>query len=175
MIKNTGDFIIEILDNLPNNEMLFKMARCKWRGNPEMYEEGVKFWKNIFNNKRLMNKHNFDVIVIIAQESIPNGDCIGHVIFYQNTNDSTQWLISDLKTTGAFRNKGIASMMINTGLDKIKNFGGEKVYVFIENENLPSINLHRKLRFEKVEYEQFDEFTVRENESCHKLDIKKIN
>lgn len=174
MSKNTGDFIIQILENLPDDEMLYKMARCKWRGVPEMYEEGVRWWKKVFDVKKIMNEHNYDIIVIIVQDFLPNSECIGHVIFYQNTNDGSQWLLSDLKTSEAFRLKGIASIMIYTALEKIKNLNGKEVFAFIDNDNLPSINLHTKLGFEKVKYEKFDEFTIQENESTFKLELNKI-
>lgn len=159
-------YTVKVLDHLPDDETLMKMARCLWRGCPEQYDEGVHWWKSLFTSKDI--NPNF---VVITDETSDITDCIGHVVFFQSSEDPSKWLISNLKTFTPFRNNGIASRMLSTGIDRIKNSGGKTIYAYINNENVPSINLHTKLGFINQEKEAFDGFYLVDNEILFKLEI----
>jgi ribosomal protein S18 acetylase RimI-like enzyme len=157
---------IKVFESLPDDETLIRMARCLWRGCPDKYEDGFIWWKNLFISKKVNN--NF---VVIADETSDIHDCISHVVFFQSSDDSSKWLISNLKTFTPFRRNGIAYIMLSTGIEKIKSIGGEKIYAFIDRENVPSINLHIKLGFVKQEKEVFDGFNQYDNEILYKLEL----
>ncbi len=146
------------------------MSICKWKGLPEKYDEGVDWWRNIFNWKERYRKHNLDILIIIALDN-KSRDCIGHVIFYQGIENSNQWLLSDLKISYDYRLNGVATNMIKTGIEKIKSLSGKEIISFIDKDNHPSINLHKKIGFEKSGYEKFDDIIKRENENSFKLEL----
>lgn len=98
----------------------------------------------------------------------------GWVNFMQNPDNQANWLISDLSVAADFRRRGIARKMIGRGLDRIRSKmnGNEIVYSQIENDNTPSVLLHKSFGFTDLgECKSFDRLTFGENETTYCLKL----
>ena len=99
---------------------------------------------------------------------------VGWVNFMQNPDNLANWNIGDLMVATNIRRKGVAKKLIGRGLDRIssKMNGNEFVHSQIENDNTPSINLHKSLGFTDLgECKPFGSLVFGETESTYYLKL----
>lgn len=101
-------------------------------------EETIEHLDFIFSNP---NNQAFLLLEII------DGKLISMVNFLEYNNILKDWSLFSIYTKKEYRNKGIAFNLINEGLNKVKELGGNKVVSGIEKINAESIKLHEKLGF----------------------------
>lgn len=101
-----------------------------------------------------------------------DGRLIGWVNFIQNPDNILNWYLGDLAVAPDQRRKGIARKLINRGLDIIRSAasGGEFVYSYIEQDNTPSLELHKSFGFiDTGEIKPFYDLNFGDNETTHVL------
>jgi len=84
--------------------------------------------------------------VIAAQ----NDKIIGVCRFWSSPFCNSEWFIEGLETNKCYRNLGLATSMINYGLNELKSRGESRIQSNIDYRNLPSIRLHEKLGFQLI-------------------------
>jgi len=79
-------------------------------------------------------------------------DAVGAVNLMRHPDNALSWYLGDLYVAPEARRQGIATKLIQRGLEQIMltASGGEFVYSYIERDNAPSISLHKALGFQDL-------------------------
>jgi RimJ/RimL family protein N-acetyltransferase len=87
----------------------------------------------------------------VAEEG---GRAVGFVLAHVLPSmDGSKWLsIEYIVVQEEFRRQGIASALLRGLVDHAKKLGIDRVYATINPDNAPSINLHRKVGFEVLDW-----------------------
>jgi len=83
--------------------------------------------------------------------AIEENRIVGLILGFVNQNDSSVGFIHALGVDVDYRDKGIASSLIDTFSKKVKEKGAESVYLTTLPDNEKAINFYKKRGFEKQE------------------------
>lgn len=92
--------------------------------------------KNYFIN--MINSHN--ILLLYKEENIP----IGYIFAKKINND---YLIDGLYVDINFRNRGIATKLINEIINQIHLYGNYKIFINVLKENKIAFELYKKVGF----------------------------
>jgi GNAT superfamily N-acetyltransferase len=154
-INNTTEQIVIQTSDFPDDELIYNIAKCRY---PEKIDYYIKWVNKYFNSARLSN----DCFLVTAADGEEN--VLGVVSFERSESDMRRWLMANLYVSGTNRRKNIATLLIKAGLNKVRDEKGNTVCSYIDNNNYPSLNLHKKLEFIEKEKKPFNNLIINEDQ-----------
>ena len=121
-----------------------KIALAQWRNK----NESVRVKNFIYGGKT-----ESDCFNVVAQYG---EKVIGRLFCLKNQSDPKLWYYGDLFVIYMYRRKHIAEKMLLTAIDVLKDRGCQVLRSYIEPDNVPSLNLQRKLGFVEKPFKTFD-------------------
>ncbi len=101
------------------------------------------------------------------------GQIVGYLRCMRSEKKATDWLIGDVYVKEAYRGRNVATKMYELLFDTLADFSAtEQIYTYVDRSNKASIELHRKLGFQRSNRkEPFKIFVQLENDLvfCKKL------
>ena len=140
--KNTEIITIRISEYL-SEKLALQISNCLW-GQSDIV--GLRSMLYFF-------KSETDYFNVIAQNS--SDDFLGRVCCMQNIDDPTLWYYGDLFVVEDYRRRHIAEKMIATAFNVLKDKGCKTVRTYVDPQNTPSLELHKKLGFTEKPYQKF--------------------
>lgn len=89
-----------------------------------------------------------------------NGEIIGCANFIKSSSEPSKWLYTDLWVTPEYRRQGCATKIVNTGRQHLSELNAKTLLCTVEPHNEASLNLQKRLGFEQIETQPFEEFEV---------------
>lgn len=136
MNKQNFEIITVTVSEYLSNELAKKIAAAQW--NAAEWSYGVRFSLYQF-------KTETDCFNVIAQNQ--SGDIIGRLSCIQNNINPKLWYYGDLFVIPEYRRRHIAEKMISVAAETLKDRGCETIRCYVEPDNIPSLDLQRKLGF----------------------------
>lgn len=137
---------VEIINQPPNDTVLDGLTTVLCGDDKELFDDLKTFWTRWFTNKIEGNKITVFAQVHKDDVEIP----VGVVRFWSTPYLDGKWLVEGLEVLESHRKKHVGLNMMELGLSEIKNMNIGAVSANIDNENIASIELHKKLGFKKV-------------------------
>lgn len=143
--------------------MIFKgIAVLRWNIQEEHLDQIVLKMKK---NRIVVDEADWFEIVVLE-----NLQVIGYCFFMASIEDSCNWYLGDLKVSPNYCRLGIAESTLRLGFKEIQKRSGMNVVANIHPDNVPSIELHKKLNFKKqIDRVSFNGLFVDENVDTYKL------
>lgn len=143
---STSSEIISITVNeYLSHDLAKKIALAQW-DRPELFV-GIRY--SLYTDKT-----ENDCFNVIAQNE--TGEVIGRLYCIQNDSNRKLWYYGDLFVIPKYRRRHIAEKMVSAAIEALKDRGCETIHVYVEPENTPSLNLHRKLGFSGKPFQTFN-------------------
>ena len=82
---------------------------------------------------------------------------VSHISYYDYNIENFDWiLVANVETKKQYRRHGYAEILINELYKDISTeFNEEKgLYLLVKVDNIPAINLYKKLKFSKIRYHE---------------------
>lgn len=141
--ENTKIITISVSEYL-SEELALQISKAIWRQSDISGVRSMLYWfkseTNYFN--------------VIAKSS--SGDLVGRVCCMQNLNEPTLWYYGDLFVVEAHRRGHIAESILLTAFDVLKDKGCKTIRTYVDPENVPSLELQKKLGFTEKTYQPFN-------------------
>ena len=165
-----GEVRLTVYDekNLPGDETYLKVAAYK--GGYIYGENGALalHFEKYFAPPDSFTKKWFTILAFRGDE------LIGRVNFIRSSTDVHHWYLGDLSVKSTERRKGIASRMLQRGIDRIRQSGNGDEYIcaYIEEDNMASICLHTKFGFADTgKCLPFEDFVFGEMETTYRMNL----
>jgi len=136
MSENEINILINEDYNDISNDLLKQAVILRWGYNEDKLD-------NWINNMRRdpFGLNSFYIFALI------DNNVIGFAYFCQDENNENQWYYGDLITHSEYRRLGVATKIIEHGIQALKKKKALKLFTYIDNDNKSSILLHEKLFF----------------------------
>lgn len=85
-----------------------------------------------------------------------NDAVIGRLHCVQNESDQNLWYYGDLFVIPEYRRTEIATRMIKTAIDHLRDLGAKALRAYVSPDNLPSIALQKSIGFKEKPYQDFN-------------------
>jgi len=136
MINNEINVLISENYNEIPDDILKQTVILRWGFNEEKLDNWV-------NNMR-RDSFGFTSFYVFA---LTNNNVIGFAYFCQNETNESQWYYGDLIIHTEHRRSGVATKIIEHGIQYLKKKNASKLFTYVDKNNNSSIALHEKLSF----------------------------
>ena len=144
-IKDIDHEIITItVSDYLSVELAEKIALAQWSNK----NESMRVKSFIYGGKTESDCFN---VVVQDGEKV-----VGRLFCLKNQSDPKLWYYGDLFVIPKYRRKHIAEKMLLTAMDVLKYRGCQVLRSYVEPDNVPSLNLQRKLGFVEKSFKAFD-------------------
>ncbi|MBQ8794165.1 MAG: GNAT family N-acetyltransferase [Clostridia bacterium] len=99
-----------------------------------------------------------DFFCVIAVDNFDN--VIGSANFFQNSQARQEWLYADLWVDIGYRRQGIATKIVNAGIEHLSQMNAQTLKCTVSPDNIASLNLQRKVGFSKTILKPFEDFDL---------------
>jgi len=118
-------------------DTLKQIVLMRWEYNDDEIDGAVAFMRE--------PPFGFVSFYVIALRNC--GMVIGFAQFFRDEDDNTLWTYGDLEIHNDYRKLGIATRIIERGIQALVQRCAKKLLTFIDESNKPSAMLHEKLCF----------------------------
>ncbi|MCH5187563.1 MAG: GNAT family N-acetyltransferase [Oscillospiraceae bacterium] len=157
-------------DNLAPDEVLLQMERRHAYDSHSHDENPAELLRRL---KHLWFPASYEGLCFEIR-AFKSSEPVGLVRFMRGIKTPLIWHTGDLWVRGDCRCQGLASRMINRGIELVRSkcSGGEVLYSYIEKDNAPAIELHKKLGFENLSrIEPFEDLIFGEDQTTWQLEL----
>ena len=134
-----------------SNDLAARIAELKWGSNTPDSVNRIR--QGLFDEIKNGNQC-FEVIA-----AVPNDRVIGRIHCIRTTDDPLLWYYGDLFVHPEYRRRGVASSLVNEAKKHLSEIGAVRLRCYVDPNNVASIALQRKLRFEPKPFERFNLLT----------------
>lgn len=146
-VRNPREIITITTCDYLSCELVEKIALMQWHSKEPRFINSIKHC--IYDGKTISDCFN----VVATNE---HGDVVGRLFCLQNQSNPHLWYYGDLAVDIEYRRLYIASKMLVSAINTLQNRGCYVLRSYVEPENKPSINFHKKFGFEEKLYKPFD-------------------
>lgn len=134
---------------------------------PETLEEIALRQGNAKNKERSFHgltnvisraKWQSDYFCVIAKSK--SGRIVGSAGFIQSETDQRKWIYTDLWVDAKHRRKGIATHIVQVGLEHLSDINAKTLYCTVDPDNQASLSLQKSIGFSRIPTEPFNELCV---------------